>query len=56
MHDADRLVGIGHDQRRDLRGIEDFECLAGENVAEWRIARVHVRRLVNALVYQAIVE
>ena len=31
MHDADRLAGVGHDQRGDLRGVE--------NVQRWQAGR-----------------
>src|SRR5216683_1153133 len=37
VHDTDRLVGIGHDQGGDLRGVENFQRLAGEQVAGDRL-------------------
>jgi hypothetical protein len=44
MHDTDRLAGVGDDQRRYLRGVEDFQRLAGQHVAidRLRIFRHHL--------------
>ncbi len=33
MHDADRLGAVGDEQRRDLRGCENLQRLAGHHVA-----------------------
>src|SRR5258708_4224140 len=44
MHDADRPVGVGHDQGGDLRRVENFQRFAGEQVARngLRILRHYV--------------
>ncbi len=45
VHDADRLVRLGDDQRGDLRGVDDLHRLAGELVRPHRLRRLgHHRR------------
>src|SRR5258705_327471 len=36
MDNADGLARLGDDQRRDLRGVDDLQCLAGELVGPCR--------------------
>src|SRR5882724_12981391 len=37
VHDADRLVGLGHDQGGDLRRVEYFQSFAGEQIPRNRL-------------------